>query len=228
MAGTARNISVMTMYCLLALLLGGGCNSFGAKKNTGATVAGVTAPFERIAALQALREAAPSAKAEEKERICQKLSAEIRNEQDPVMRGEILRTLAAYGAASAWPVLQAGLSDPEADVRIIVCAAWGKRGDAEAVKLLSGALRSDADRDVRMAAARALGQSRDRAAVAALGTALEDPDPAMQYRAVASLRQVTHQDLGNDVEQWRAYVKNNGAKPAQSPTLIGRLFGGIN
>jgi HEAT repeat protein len=226
MAGTARTPISLAILCLLALAAGGSCNSFSHTAKP-VVVQGVVAPYARIADLKKLREAAPAASPPEKERICQQLSAEIRNEQDPVLRGEILRTLAEYATPSAWPVLRVGVSDPDADVRVIVCGIWGKRGDAEAAKLLAEVLKSDADRDVRMAAARALGLSHDLSAVAALGSALDDTDPAMQYRAVASLRQVTHQDLGNDVEKWRAYVKNSPAGPVENPSMVGRVFGGI-
>jgi hypothetical protein len=56
--------------------------------------------------------------------------------------------------------------------------------------------------------------------VPALGVALEDPDPAMQYRAVNSLRAISGRDLGNDVQQWRLYVK--GQLP-EEPTFAERL-----
>ena len=140
-----------------------------------------------------------------------------------MVRSEILRALAAYGGPAAEPVLRVAVNDPDADVRVVACGLWGKRGDAEAAKLLGGVLNSDIDKDVRMAAARALGQSHDPAAVAALGTALEDADPAMQNRAMIALRQVSGQNLGNDVDRWRQYVKNGTIKPAESPSFAERL-----
>jgi HEAT repeat protein len=115
------------------------------------------------------------------------------------------------------------VNDPDADVRVAVCEIWGRRGDAEAAKILAGVLSGDIDRDVRLAAARALGTSRDQIAVTALGTALDDNDPAMQYRAVASLRESTGQDLGNDVNRWREYAKNGTLKPGQPTSLADRV-----
>ena len=49
----------------------------------------------------------------------------------------------------------------------------------------------------------------------ALGEALADADPAMQYRAVLSLKQATGKDLGNSVDRWQQYVK--GEQPASRP-----------
>jgi len=84
--------------------------------------------------------------------------------------------------------------------------------------MLVGVLNGDIEHDVRMAAARALGQSHEQVAVMALGNALDDKDPAMQYRAVISLRQITGQDLGNDVNKWREYVKSGKLAPVQAST----------
>ena len=75
--------------------------------------------------------------------------------------------------------------------------------------------------DVRLAAAKALGETRNPAAVPALGEALADADPAMQYRAVLSLKQATGKDLGNSVDRWQQYVK--GEQPAPAPTLGERI-----
>src|SRR5439155_15505188 len=123
------------------------------------------------------------------------------------LRAEMLRTLAAVPAAAAEPILKAGLKDSDPDVRIASCHAWGQRRTPEAVQLLSDMLTGDSNLDVRLAAARALGQTHDEQAVAALGQALDDSNPAMQYRAVQSLKAVTKRDFGNDVEAWRQYCK---------------------
>jgi len=152
------------------------------------------------------------------------LANEIKTEKDPLIRIEIIRALGRYPGPAADAILKAALSDADTHVRAVACEAWGRRGDAQAVKLLSEALRSDVDTDVRLAAARALGESKNPEAVAPLGEALTDANPAMQYRAVVSLQRVTGKDLGNDVGRWQQYVK--GEQPA-SPSLaegIRRLF----
>jgi hypothetical protein len=63
--------------------------------------------------------------------------------------------------------------------------------------------------------------------VAPLGEALTDNDPAMQYRAILSLKNVTGKDLGNDVEPWRQYVKGETPQPGKSQSwaqLFRQLF----
>jgi HEAT repeat protein len=76
-------------------------------------------------------------------------------------------------------------------------------------------LASDSDVDVRLAAAESLGTIRDPASMAALAAALDDRDPAMQHRAVQSLRQIAPNDLGNDADRWRQYVKDGTIAPAK-------------
>jgi len=116
------------------------------------------------------------------------------------------------------------LSDPDAEVREAACEAWGKQPGAETVAVLGGVLTGDIDLDVRLAAARALGRSKDPAAVTVLGEALEDRDPAMQYRAMLSLRKVTGKDFGVDVNRWQQYVRGETPK-TEEPFSMAERFG---
>ncbi len=186
------------------------------------TIPGVVTPAERIAELRKLSEASASATAEEKQRLSQQLADSIRTEKDPLIRIEIIRALGRYPGPAADAILKAALSDADTHVRVVACEAWGRHGDAQAVKLLSDTLRGDVDPDVRLAAARALGESKNQQGVAALGEALNDPrDPAMQYRAMLSLQQLTGKSLGDDVIAWQQYVKSQS--PATTPPVAERL-----
>ena len=176
---------------------------------TSDTLPGVVSPRERIEQLRKLSETAASATPAQRQQISEQLAASIRTEKDPLMRLEIIRALGRYPGPAADAIFKAALSDSETQVRIAACEAWGKHSDAQAVALLSEALRSDVDADVRLAAAKALGETKNPAAAAALGDALNDADPAMQYRAVLSLQKATGKDLGDDVERWQQYVKRN-------------------
>jgi HEAT repeat protein len=203
--------------------LGGPFGKAREQKHTADDLPKVPSPAQRIAALRQLAREAPQKKAEEKEELARQLAESVRTADDPLIRAEIIRTLGAYPGQTSDAVLRAAMDDPEADVRAIACEVWGHRGDAAAVELLAGALEGDLDTDVRLAAARALGQSHDPAAVAPLGRALEDKDPAIQYRAVLSLRKVTGKDFGNDVEQWRRYAAGELPRSAGEPSLAERL-----
>ena len=178
---------------------------------------GIITPEHRIRNLQELAKKAPTTTDPgQREAICQDLAQQIRKEPDSGMRGEILRTLAAYSGPTADAVLRVAVRDTDTDVRVIVCDLWGKRTDAEAVQVLAGVLTSDSDRDVRMAAARGLGHSHDPAAIRALGTALDDTDPAMRYRAMKALREATGKEIGtdpSDAERWRQYLKSGQVPP---------------
>jgi HEAT repeat protein len=183
----------------------------------------VVTPAAKIAQLKKLSSEAVKSDQETRQRVVGQLVTAIRSETDPLIRAEIIRTLGDYPNPAADSVLKAALNDPDADVRIAACEAWGKRGDAQAAGLLAPLLTSDVNQDVRLAAARALGKIKDQQAIAALGDALTDSDPAMQYRAVLSLKEITGQDLGNNVDRWRQYVKEGHSQPAQPASMAERL-----
>jgi len=186
---------------------------------------GITTPAERILSLQELRKkASKTADPWQREAICVDLAEQIRREPDSIIRGEIFRTMAAYGGRTADLWLRTAVRDPDADVRVIVCDLWGTRRDAEAAGVLEGVVASDSDCDVRMAAVRALGHSKDKIAVRALGPVLDDPDPAMRHCAMVALHETTGKDIGTDppdVAEWRQYIKSG---EVTSPSLARRLF----
>ncbi len=132
-------------------------------------------------------------------------------EHDPRVRSKILETAAEYDTAAATAICTGAMQDPNEVVRIRACNVWAKRGGAEAVQLLATRFQTDADLDVRLRALKMLGELKDKQAIPVLARALEDGDPAVQYRAVASLKQVSGRDLGNDVTAWRAWAADPAA-----------------
>ncbi|MCE9545984.1 MAG: HEAT repeat domain-containing protein [Planctomycetia bacterium] len=187
-------------------------------------------PAQRIETIRHMADHMERRSPDEQQRIAVDLASQIRTEGDPLVRTAILETLVTCRVPLAGQVLEAGMHDQSSDVRIACCNAWKKRGGPEAVKSLGIALSKDKNIDVRLAAASALGELHEPGVPQALAVALEDrQDPALQYRAVASLRTVTKQDLGNDVVAWRQYVQNSATQPATSPaahgpTLAERVF----
>lgn len=137
-------------------------------------------------------------------------------EHDPRVRCDILAIAAEFDTPSALAICRGALEDPTDRVRLAACDAWGKRGGAEAVKLLSYRYETDTEIDVRLRAVRCLGDVKDSSAIPALAKALEDGDPAVQYRAVAALKRVTGRDLGDDVNKWRAWVADPESEPEWS------------
>jgi HEAT repeat protein len=192
--------------------------------------------FERIRMIQEEGKYAAKGDSQAKEKVAARLAEEIRTEQDPLVRIQIIRTLAAIPNETAAAVLNGGMKDPDTDVRVAVCDGWGNRAavvqrtsggtpaaphEAElAARLLAEALTSDTNVDVRLAAARSLGKVKnDPRAIGALGLALKDADPALQFRAVASLKEVSNKDFGNDIEKWQQYV-DSVAPSSQQPSVV--------
>ena len=136
-------------------------------------------------------------------------------EHDPRVRCSILETAADYDTASASAICKGGLQDPNEMVRMKACDVWAKRGGDEAVQLLATRFQTDSELDVRLRALRMLGELKDKQAIPVLARALEDADPAVQYRAVASLKKVSGRDLGNDVNAWREWAVDPEAKKAE-------------
>lgn len=206
-------------------------------------VPGLASPADRIAVVRKLRQKAAWAKPAEQERISGELAAAFADEADPLIRAEIVRAAGGYRTATAASVLRTAVNDSDSDVRVGACEGWGKRGGPEAVEILSSTLASDVDSDVRLAAARALGQTGDHTpkpleyggfvwglgadprAVAALGKILDDRDPAMQYVAVQSLRNVTGKDFDGDVDRWRQYVRGETPGPKKPVSIAERIRG---
>ena len=92
-----------------------------------------------------------------------------------------------------------------------------RRGEDEATPRRWRSRRDVAERrGRRRAAGRRQGPGRDEESGGRgpLGEALADADPAMQYRAVLSLKKVTGKDLGNDVDRWQQYVKGRSCPRA--------------
>jgi len=160
---------------------------------------------------------------QEKEAFAAEMAKQIQNETDCNVRMAIIATLAKLDTSSANAVLYAGLKDPETDVRVACCEAWGKRPSPEATRILAETLSGDTDHDVRLAAAKALATAGDKEAVTALGTALEDSDPAMQFVAVTSLKDVTGKNLGSDVNAWRELAKQPDPPLRDRTSLASRL-----
>jgi HEAT repeat protein len=183
-------------------------------------------PAQRMADLKSMAENASKSDTAEQERVSALLADGARKELDPLIRAQTVRTLGAYPTATARAALAGSLQDSDRDVRIAACEAIVTNRGPDAVRLLSDVLATDSDFDVRMAAARGLGDIEDPAAVAGLAAGLDDPDPAMQRRAVESLTKVTGRSYGNDVNAWRLYVQGQAPepKPLSLAERLRRLF----
>jgi HEAT repeat protein len=138
------------------------------------------------------------------------LARQLDEENDAMVRLEVVRTLAAYPSDQARSVIAAALKDSDIDVRVAACKALGQLGGPECGRLLGETLARDTSVDVRIAATAALGAMRDPQAVSMLAVALEDPDPALQLSGVEAMRLASGQDFGYDVNRWLQFAKSSG------------------
>jgi hypothetical protein len=168
---------------------------------------------QRVEEVEERAAAARSEGGQREEAFTAELVRSMLTEHDPRVRIKILDVAVTFETPSALSICRGALEDPDAKVRMAACNAWGKRSGDEAVKLLSHRYQTDTDIDVRLEAVRMLGAVEDQTAIPALARALEDPDPAVQYRAVASLKKVSGRDLGDDVNRWRAWVADPASEP---------------
>lgn len=174
--------------------------------------------------IKTMQEEAKTAKAASQERqieFTQDLSRKVLEEHDARVRAEIVAVAAGFDTASAAAVCTGALQDPDERVRMKACEVWRQRGGDEAVQLLANRYRTDRELDVRLRALRMLGELKDKTAVPVLAEALEDPDPAVQYRAVSALKLVSGRDLGDDVNKWREWAADPDAK---QPWSIAETF----
>jgi hypothetical protein len=159
----------------------------------------------------------------EQRQITDQLARQIQVEPDPLVRQAVVTSIAEYHTPMSQQVLEAGLNDENAAVRVACCRALGKRAEPTTVASLAGALRSDKDVDVRMAAAVALGKINSPDSIKALAIALDDRDPALQYTGVQSLKAITGRDYGPDVQAWRQVAAGEKPSTPSTPSVAERL-----
>ena len=174
---------------------------------------------ERRGRIASIRESLHKMTPLESDRAVDYLRETVINEPVLLTRLDAIETLGMIPAPRAGEALQGFLKDPDAQVRLAATHAFETRPPAEAIPALRGVLESENDVDIRLAATRHLGRFReDRAAIDALGVALSDPEPAMQFRAMESLKKVTGRDYGFNARLWQAYL--NGEQPDEPASSV--------
>ena len=147
----------------------------------------------------------------------------LANEDLPLAKIEAARALGAVQSPQATDGQLSALSENEAEVRIAVCDALGRQANPKSIAGLEGVLNSDPENNVRLAAARALGNSNDPNAARALTLALSDRSPALQFRSMESLKQITGEDFDGDPERWIAYIQVDVQVDREPPSLAESL-----
>ncbi|MBW3600988.1 MAG: HEAT repeat domain-containing protein [Planctomycetes bacterium] len=181
-------------------------------------------PREQLDEVRQIAAGADSMSAAEQEQTAEQFARRLQSETSPAMKLELLRALGRFNTPMAETALRVSLADADPQVRRTAVEAWSTRRSPQALQTLARVLASDTSLDVRLAAADGLANYEDRAAVDALAVALDDPDPALQYRAIQSLTRVTGRDYGVDVAAWRQYVQGQEPTPAPQPSFVQSWF----
>lgn len=180
---------------------------------------------QRIKALQAEAKQVKKEGSGREVEFTRGLAEQVLDEHDARVRCEIVAVAGMFDTPSAVAICKGAMQDPDDRVRARACQVWRERGGAEAVQQLAARCRTDRELDVRLQAIRMLGELEDEAAIPALADVLTDPDPAVQYRAVAALKQVSGRDLGDDVNAWREWAADPGrAEPWSIAEAWRKLF----
>jgi hypothetical protein len=172
--------------------------------------------------IRALEHQASSMPPEEQRRVAGELTRLIREDRNTLLRTAAVRSLGAFPKELSREGIQVAATDSEPRVREAACTALARMGDPASVGMLAAMVQNDDNLDVRLAASQQLGQFSDPLAIQALGAALDDPNPALQFRAVQSLERASGRDYGRDLELWRAYVRGENP-PDRTPTYAERL-----
>lgn len=157
---------------------------------------------------------------QQQQNLVRDLAARFASERNPYVRSEILRVLGELKSTAATNVLRQALQDDAPDVRVAACEILGKQTRPEAIDLLAATLSTDQDLDVRLAATRALGGFEEPPATEALAVAVNDADPALQFRGVQSLRSSSRADVGNRLSVWRRFIQRREPEYTEPPTLL--------
>lgn len=180
-------------------------------------------PALRVNAIQEFATRSSGVDSPEQREITDQLARQMQVEPDALVRQAVVNAIAEFRTPMSQQVLEAGLADQNEAVRMACCQALGRRGEAASVPKLDQALRSDKNIDVRLAAAAALGNIKSPDAIQALAVALDDRDPALQYAGVQSMKSITGQDYGPDVQAWRQAAAGGAAPSPSTPSLAERL-----
>ena len=180
-------------------------------------------PSMRVEALEEFALRSTGVDSPEQRQITDQLARQIQVEPDPLVRQAVVHAIAEFRTPMVQQVLEAGLADGDKGVRVACCNELGRLAEPASVASLANSLGNDEHIDVRLAAAEALGKIKSPDAVRALSVALDDRDPALQYVGVQSMKSITGEDYGPDVEAWRQVAAGETPPPAKRPTVAERL-----
>src|SRR3954451_19552198 len=94
-------------------------------------------PSMRVDAVHAFAQQSTGVDSPEQRQITDQLARQIQVDPDPLVRQAVVTSIAEYRTPMSLQVLEAGLNDENAAVRVACCRALGKRAEAVSVNSLS-------------------------------------------------------------------------------------------
>lgn len=177
-------------------------------------------PSMRIIAAKKVGRLADGTDSAEQQELTQGLAMKLQTETNPLVRESLLKACGEFRTPMATRALIAGLQDSNEYVRQTCCQKLGRLQSSDAISELARIAQGDEVFDVRVAAAQALGQTGSPAAQRGLVAALEDRNPAMQITGIEAMRNLTGQELGNDVSAYAAIARSDAPTPPQTPQVV--------
>jgi len=138
-----------------------------------------------------------------------KLFTDNAADKDAGVRMASIRALGTHGGPEHAAIFIAAMKDPDRLVRVEAARALQRVYNTGAIPVLIAAMneKNEPEADVRAEAADALGQYAERRVLTELIRTLTDPNLAVNYSTLASLRTLTGQDFGFDRVAWRAWTE---------------------
>ena len=142
----------------------------------------------------------------------------VENDPSGEMRRLAVNAAGKITAADPRPIIDQGLDDDNVKVRMEACRALGRQPGDDAARSLAATVGAETNEDVRHAAMAALAQHESQIAIDSLRLALKDRNPATRELAMASLRESTGKDFGDDPSVWIAAL--DGKTVQEQPTRL--------
>ncbi|MFT5471621.1 MAG: hypothetical protein ACI8UO_006756 [Verrucomicrobiales bacterium] len=172
-------------------------------------------PFhQRVEEIRRIGYGAEQYSPEEQLSVATQLTDLIRESKNPLLRATATRSLGRFPSSLASTGIGLAMVDEDWAVRVSATEACRWQADEAAQQRLVAMLK-DESVDVQIAAIRELSNFPGGTTITALGEFLDHTDPAVQIRAIDSLRTVSGRDYGNNFALWRSFVR--GENPATPP-----------
>lgn len=144
----------------------------------------------------------------------------MQNDPSADMRHLAVNAAGKMTATDPTRLIQMGLDDDNAKVRMAACRALGRRKEPAAPSLLAQTAGADSNEDVRQAAIDALANHKSPVAIESLRNALRDRNPATRDLAMESLRDATGKNLGTTPQEWIDALQTPANQPGPKTRLV--------